>query len=494
MNKITATILILYLGVCAMAKNIDAKTLNATCQGWYPGDFKSLKIMIDDFLSKTELDTEKKPAALIVPHAGLAYSGQSAAYGYKKLISKEISNIFILGPAHRFQTDKLIVPESDFFQTPLGKTRIDKSITKDLIDTGLFEPNDSAFYKENSIELQVPFLQIVSPNAAVIPVAVGQLDSNGIKKAAEILKKYMTEESVFIISCDFTHYGYRFGYTPFSDNIKENIKKLDYGALEEIKKINPKGFLSYIERTQATICGYIPVAILLNMLPEDAKAEILNYTTSGDMTGDFANSVSYASVAFYKKSAPKDTGPENSLTKLEKESLLKLSRVALENYIKHKKIITAQDTSIKLTETLKQNRGAFVTLHKEGRLRGCIGEIFPTKPLYKVIIEKTIDSAVNDFRFSQVIEQELVDINIEISALTVPQKVNSYKDIVIGQDGILMKKGHRAAVFLPQVAPEQGWDLETTLMHLSQKAGLEPYAYREGAEFEVFQAEVFSEE
>ncbi|HEO64103.1 MAG TPA: AmmeMemoRadiSam system protein B [Candidatus Omnitrophica bacterium] len=477
-----------------MAKNIDAKTLKATCQGWYPDDFKSLKIMIDDFLSKVKPDAEKDPVALIVPHAGLAYSGQSAAYAYKTLLSKDISNIFILGPAHRFQTDKLIVPESDFFQTPLGKARIDKNIRKDLIDTGLFEPDDSAFYKENSIELQIPFLQIVSPEAAIIPIAAGQLGDKTIKRAAEILKDYMTEKSVFIISCDFTHYGYRFGYLPFSDNIKENIKKLDYGAIAKIEDIDPDGFLSYVESTKATICGYIPVSILLNMLDKETETDILNYTTSGDMTGDFSNSVSYASIAFYKKSAPDRGLAKGNLTKLEKESLLKLSRAVLDNYIKHKKIMTAQDTAIQLTENLKQNRGAFVTLHKEGRLRGCIGEIFPAKPLYKVIIEKTIDSAVNDFRFSQVTEPELVDIKIEISVLTVPQKVNSYKDIVIDQDGILMKKGSRGAVFLPQVAPEQGWDLETTLMHLSQKAGLDPYAYREGATFEIFQAEVFSEE
>ncbi|MDP8253964.1 MAG: AmmeMemoRadiSam system protein B, partial [Candidatus Kaelpia aquatica] len=433
--------------------------------------------------------------ALIEPHAGLAWSGQTAAYGYKELLSREIKYVFILGPAHRFDTDKLIVPKSDYFKTPLGKIKIDEKIKKELLKTEIFQENDQAFYNENSIELQIPFLQAVLSDFKIIPIVVGRLSMGSIERAAEILKDYVSRDSIFIISSDFTHYGYRYGYLPFNDNIEENIKKLDYGAVEEIEKLDHASFLQYIQKTQATICGRIPIAILLSMLPRDTKAQVIRYDTSGEMTKDFSTSISYVTIGFYENSSKiKDGVSKNKLTEVEKKSLLKLSRKTLEYYIKEKKIPKTEDLGIELTENLKKNRGAFVTLHKEKRLRGCIGEILPRKPLYQVVIERTIDAAVNDFRFTQVTESELDNITIEISALTPPQKVNSYKDIVIGQDGMLMKKGPRGAVFLPQVAPEQGWDLDTTLSHLSSKAGLEPSAYKEGASFEVFQAEVFSEE
>ena len=127
-------------------------------------------------------------------------------------------------------------------------------------------------------------------------------------------------------------------------------------------------------------------------------------------------------------------------------------------------------------------------------MRGCIGYIEPIKPLYQSIIDNTINAAVNDPRFQNVSKEELADIKIEISVLTPPHKVGSYNDIQIGKHGIILKKGFHTAVFLPQVAPEQGWDLETTLTHLSLKAGLDADAWKSGTEFEVFTAIVFSED
>ncbi|MDP8215750.1 MAG: AmmeMemoRadiSam system protein B [Candidatus Kaelpia imicola] len=478
-----------------MSKETDAKTLNASCHGWYPEEPNELKDMVYSFLDKVETTPCERPIALIEPHAGLAWSGQTAAYGYKELLSREIKYVFILGPSHRLHTDKLILPQSDYFKTPLGKIEIDKKIKEELLETEIFQATDEAFYNENSIELQIPFLQVILSDFKIIPIVVGQLNIERVEKAAEILKNYVSGDSIFIISSDFTHYGYRYDYVPFNDNIKENIRRLDYGAIEKIENLDHNGFLKYIQKTQATICGRIPIAILLSMLPKDTKARVIRYDTLGEMTGDFSTSISYVTIGFYNNNSDLNEGiPENRLTEEEKKSLLKLSRAVLESYIREKKIPKIEDLGIKLTENLKKNRGAFVTLHKKGQLRGCIGEILPRKHLYQVVIERTIDAAVNDFRFTQVTAGELDKIEIEISALTPPRKIDDYKDIVIGRDGILLKKGSRGAVFLPQVAPEQGWDLDTTLSHLSYKAGLSPHAYKEGTSFEVFQAEVFSEE
>ena len=139
--------------------------------------------------------------------------------------------------------------------------------------------------------------------------------------------------------------------------------------------------------------------------------------------------------------------------------------------------------------------GAFVTLSDKatGALRGCIGEILPMRPLVEAVVARAVDASLRDPRFSPVSERELGGLRVEVSALTPPKRVASWRDIVLGRDGITLEKNGCFAVFLPQVAPEQGWDLPTTLSYLSQKAGLSPDAWREGATFETFQAEVFHE-
>jgi AmmeMemoRadiSam system protein A len=138
--------------------------------------------------------------------------------------------------------------------------------------------------------------------------------------------------------------------------------------------------------------------------------------------------------------------------------------------------------------------GVFVTLHENGDLRGCIGEIFPRRPLVEAVMEQALNAAFEDPRFSPVVAAELPKIHVEISALTPPAPVNSWRDIVIGKHGMVLTKNGRSAVFLPQVAPEQGWDIATTLTHLSLKAGLPSHAWKEGAEYLVFEAIVFHEE
>jgi AmmeMemoRadiSam system protein A len=139
-------------------------------------------------------------------------------------------------------------------------------------------------------------------------------------------------------------------------------------------------------------------------------------------------------------------------------------------------------------------RAAFVTLKENGQLRGCVGDIFPQRPLYKSVITNAIYAGFGDRRFPQLRKEEYDRLKVEISALTPPTPVASWRDIRIGIDGMVLNKDGHSAVFLPQVAPEQGWDLETTLRYLSEKAGLPADAWKEGASFLVFQAEVFGEE
>lgn len=140
-----------------------------------------------------------------------------------------------------------------------------------------------------------------------------------------------------------------------------------------------------------------------------------------------------------------------------------------------------------------EKRGVFVTLHKKGRLRGCIGFTKAISPLYEAVISASLNAAFKDPRFSPVTTEELEQIEIEISILTPPVPIDQWEDIRLGTHGVILKKHGLQALFLPQVAIEQKWDLPTTLSQLSLKAGLKSDDWQEGAKFEVFKTIVFKE-
>ena len=146
-----------------------------------------------------------------------------------------------------------------------------------------------------------------------------------------------------------------------------------------------------------------------------------------------------------------------------------------------------------LTTALLENRGAFVTLHIRGRLRGCIGYIEGVKPLAEAIVDNALSAAFKDPRFAPVTADELPDLEIEISALTPLRTVGSWREIHVPHHGVVLTRGPNKSVFLPQVAEAEGWDRDTMLSHLAEKAGLPPDAWREGATFQIFEADVFSE-
>lgn len=179
------------------------------------------------------------------------------------------------------------------------------------------------------------------------------------------------------------------------------------------------------------------------------------------------------------------------LTDGEKETLLSIARQTIGEYLRtgERPKLTVHDPA------LKEKRGVFVTLHKQGKLRGCIGCIIPVNELYTTVSRMAIESAVADTRFSPVKVEELDEIKIEISVLTVPERVEDIEEIQLGRDGIILGKGNKRGVFLPQVATETGWSKEEFLTHLARdKAGLAADAWKDkDTEIFTFQAEVFSE-
>jgi len=181
---------------------------------------------------------------------------------------------------------------------------------------------------------------------------------------------------------------------------------------------------------------------------------------------------------------------EWKLAESETNTLLRAARESILAGMKKKPPPPAPD---EIPPALMENRGAFVTLHKEGKLRGCIGYIDPIKPMYEAVVCAAQSSAFEDPRFPPVSEEEMGLIEIEISILSPATPVDSWEDIRIGEHGIVLKKGIARALFLPHVAVENNWDLETTLTHLAVKAGLYGQDWREGAQFEVFTSDTFSE-
>lgn len=184
--------------------------------------------------------------------------------------------------------------------------------------------------------------------------------------------------------------------------------------------------------------------------------------------------------------------PPIVLSSQEQKQLLELAKKTLELYVTKQEVYTIENPD-ELPEHLRQPGACFVTYHKHGELRGCIGSLMASQPLYLEVIERAIDAAAHDYRFSAITANELPEIELEISFLTPPQDIPSYQDFIIGEHGIILsKKGHRA-VFLPQVAVEQHWTREETLTHLAMKAGLSPDAWKSNTQFQVFTAQVFSE-
>lgn len=193
-------------------------------------------------------------------------------------------------------------------------------------------------------------------------------------------------------------------------------------------------------------------------------------------------------------SSPSSQPNRLTLTDKEKQHLLTIARRSLSWFVEHRAMAEIDTLDVPVTETMNTIAATFVTLHKDAMLRGCIGEIFPSQPLYQSVLTNAIRAGVSDPRFPAVTASELSQLHMEISVLTPPQDVPSYQDIQLGRDGMILSQGRRHAVFLPQVAPEQGWDLDQTLTHLSMKAGLPAEAWKQPeTTFQTFQAIVFQE-
>ncbi len=486
---------LIFTRVCGAEEKVRKSPLAG---GWYPADKAELQAQLDGFLKEAASSSvDGDVFALVSPHAGYKFCGKTAAHGFALLKGEEFSRVIILAVNHQSAMKGVCVSSYDAYQTPLGNVPVDRAVCDSLVKHDLFRVATQVEDREHSAEMQLPFLQATVKNCKIVPLIVGMLSADDCKQAAEAIRKFVDDKTLVIASSDFTHYGSRFGFEPFraDKDLKGRIKTLDDGAIQEILKGNAAAFRAYIEKTGATICGHAPIELLINLFPA-ATGKLLHYSSSAEITGgDGSDSVSYASVALYRpaKTGSGDTVKPEGLADTEKKTLLTIARDTLEMFLEKK---TRPDgTGYVLTPLLKEFRGAFVTLKNRGELRGCIGYMEGIKPLWETVIDNAVNAS-RDSRFyhNPVTLKEAKDITIEISVLSPKKKVEKVDDIIIGTHGVEIEKRGRHAVFLPQVAPEQGWDRATMLEHLCRKAGLGKDDWKDGMTFLVFTADVFSEE
>lgn len=266
---------------------------------WYPGDRGKLRELVESLLQQEDVpEVSGRLFGLIAPHAGIQFSGRAAASAYRLLRGRDINRVILIGPSHYQGFRGLAVSGVDAYETPLGRIPVDRARSDVLSALPLFQGPSKAELPEHSLEMHLPFLQTVLPECELLPLVAGHMSLQDCTQAAKELTALMDSRTIIAASSDFTHYGRRFGYVPFEDNVRENLRELDTGAIDCILEKNCGAFLNYVEETGATICGATPIALLLNMLPPKSRSTLVSYYTSGDILGDYTDTVSYASIVF----------------------------------------------------------------------------------------------------------------------------------------------------------------------------------------------------
>jgi AmmeMemoRadiSam system protein B/AmmeMemoRadiSam system protein A len=470
---------------------------------FYPAEAGVLSRSLDEMLAQVRVDGNVTPRAIIVPHAGYQFSGLAAAHAYKILQQSKsgmINRVILLATSHYSYLRGVALGEHPY-QTPLGVYPVDTRAIAVLKEMDFpWVENKIALTREHSDEAQIPFLQKVLPQAQLVPIIVGDLDGPGMESTAKAIAAIVDDHTVIVTSSDFTHYGVNFDYAPeFHKDTRTGIYELDQGAIDCIARRSSAAFAGYIGQTGATICGANPITLLLKIFELNhwpGRVRLLTYYTSGDLTGDWKHSVSYAAIALGALQEVVPVMDQKYLDPGEERTLLQLARFVLESFI-GRGITDFPDSKLSdfhLTPALKQKLGVFVTLKKHGDLRGCIGNIVGIRPLYQGVVENTQNAAAHDPRFNQVAPDELEKIEIEISVMSPLEPVRSLDEIQVGRDGLVLKKGFHSGVFLPQVPVEWNWDKTTYLEQLGLKAGLAREAYKDPqTELLRFSAQVFGE-
>ena len=494
------SLVIMLLFSCCQSATGETVRPSILAGTWYPADPRELQQVIDDVLTRTQTKPDGDLAALIVPHAGYRFSAQTAAYGYADVPRGRFTRVIVLAPSHRAAFHGASIGEYTGYRTPLGVVPVDRDACDELLGHPLFGTERRAHTEEHSIEIQLPFLQTVLDDFTLIPVLLGSVADNEIPKLAAAIRPFWDKQTLIVVSSDFTHYGARFGYTPFRvstvKDLKQQLSTINMEAARLICDGDTSGFSSYMSRTGDTICGHIPIMILLSLLSDDYRGRVLHYSTSLDVMPATDSSVSYLSIGFFRSGAKEETAMKHAdfdLTEADKRSLVLLARETVKARLDGRPQPDLEEWKARMSPVASVPAGTFVTLRIGERLRGCIGYIEPIKPLLEAISDNALSAAFHDPRFYPLQKSEWPELSFKLSVLTPLQPVMEMSEIEVGRHGLVLSaEGHRG-VFLPEVPVEQGWDLQTYLEELGRKAGLDRSAWKRGT-LQSFESIVFGDE
>ena len=484
----------LVLIVFCLVLPLECRTRKPAVSGrWYPSNPVQLRNDIQDYLDKVELSEIQKqlePLGLMVPHAGYMFSAPVAAWSYKLLTGKEYDTVILLGSSHHYAAGVVSIYDGDKLQTPLGDIPVDVELAHKIIARHpRLVCEDSIHEVEHSNEAQLPFLQYLLQDFKVVSILTSTNDKELLMDAAEIIYQVITESGKKVLLINSTDMSHFHSY--------EQAQEIDQETIDLIVTEDWQKLAKSIANRNCELCGYHAFEIFQRIMQKygSDKPQLLKYANSGDAHPEYGldSVVGYGAIVFpAKQKVIKVSSPEDSkLTEVDSKWLLNLARKSITSGIRN-----SQETiPIPDSPHLRQERAVFVTLHKDGNLRGCIGHMIAHDQLYEAVWQMARSAAFADPRFASVVKAEMSKINIEISILTPMQPVTTIDEIVMGRDGVMVQQGYHSGVFLPQVAIETGWDKETFLRQLcSSKAMLSPDAYLDPqTEIYIFQVEEFSE-
>ena len=444
---------------------------------FYDEDKAILAARIDGYLSavKDLPAVSGDVRALVCPHAGYVYSGQTAAYAYRLVQGKPYETVVIVGTSHHYAFDGCSIYLKGGFETPLGVVPVDEELAARIAKASGFSYVAEAHAKEHSVEVQVPFIQRALPGAKIVPIVVGYPTKRNVYSLADGIAEASGDKKVLIVvSTDLSHYL-----------SKADANSVDAKTISLVRNINADTLITRCANGENIMCGGGGVAAVLIALKKagQPRVEVLRYSDSSDSSGDEGHVVGYLAAAI----TVGQPGPEFSLSSEEKKELIRLARQAVQTYVVEKKVIAFKTDD----PNLLAERGAFVTLKKRGELRGCIGFIEPVASLCETVIRTAIYAASEDNRFTPVAPEELSDLEVEISVLTPLKKIDNPRLVQVGKHGLVIAMGRNRGLLLPQVPVENNWDRETFLDQACLKAGLPPDAWKKGAEISIFEAIVF---
>jgi MEMO1 family protein len=459
---------------------------------WYPDKPDVLKTTIADFFKQVPGEPiEGKVIGLVAPHAGYFYSGQVAACAYKLIVGQVFDAVIVIGPSHRIPFRGVSAYDRGGFETPLGTVPVDSLLTEKIIrENEVISAIPNVHLQEHSIEIQLPFLQVALGDFSFVPLLMGSQDRRTCEALAAAISSAVGARRVLVVgSSDLSHFH----------NYHQAVT-MDALVLMRLSNLDPDGLLDDMENNVSEACGGGPAAVSMMVAKKlgAQNSKLLKYANSGDITGDKRSVVGYAAAVFSAGSSSKEStdggkrlreGAGVGLSEKDKQLLLRIVRDTIEAHIAGDEI--SEPTS--LPEILEQERGAFVTLKKHGRLRGCIGYIEARKPLHKTIEEMAIAAAFNDPRFPPLKKEEWKDVAIEISVLSPLKQIRDIKEIEVGIHGIYIVQGSRCGLLLPQVATEYNWNRTAFLEETCRKAGLPPHAWKdEETKIFIFSADIFA--